>query len=221
LIYLDIIWFIADYQNPDDLYAGVRYQANIMIIKKASRNILGDDWGWLFAKIETDQMRYFAWRYNEQLEKKEQLYQYRKIPEVMSFLNKYRPMVDDLDENSGYVVYPNNSIQKVTFPLPKFHHKQSGDDFMSDTGISWKVVKDKKLIPTESDKPEKTPKKKYKEITMLTIQQWVKEKVSFQDMPMKIKKLEDDGILPTELEFSKKTPKNLNKVYNRWLSKQR
>jgi len=44
-------WFVGDYQNPEDLYAGVRYQANLTIIKQASRNILGDKWTWLFDKM--------------------------------------------------------------------------------------------------------------------------------------------------------------------------
>ena len=51
-------WFVADYQSPEDLFSGIRHQANIITIKRASKNILGADWGWIFEKIQKDRMNF-------------------------------------------------------------------------------------------------------------------------------------------------------------------
>ena len=46
------LWLLGDYQNPQDLYPGVRYQADYIAIKRASPNLLGEDFSWIFPDIE-------------------------------------------------------------------------------------------------------------------------------------------------------------------------
>lgn len=215
-------WFIADYQNPDDLYAGVRYQANIVIIKRASRNILGQDWTWLFDKVENDQLRLFNQRFgDEKIEKKEELWRYRKIPAVNEFLNNSRPRVDNLDANVGYITFPNNEIKKVTFPMPNFHHKSStSDDFMKDTGIRWQTNKEKKPTDQTDGSIEKKSaiqsKKKTKEEILKKIDYMRQiEGKSFEKIKEELVLMQTEGKIP-DMDFANKGTLVLNNWYNRW-----
>lgn len=144
-------WFLGDYQSPQDLFSGVRYLANLIIIKRASRNILGDDWTWLFDKIEKDRLG-FAKKFGrifKDIENVGQLKFYEnRYPKLKKYLDDRRPRVDNLPDNVGYVTYVNNEVKRQRVDLPSFHHKQSIEDFISDSGITWKTVENKK--PTES-----------------------------------------------------------------------
>jgi len=215
-------WFICDYQNPEDLYAGVRYQANIVIIKRASRNILGQDWTWLFDKVENDQLRLFNQRFgDEKIEKKEELWRYRKIPAVNEFLNNSRPRVDNLDANVGYITFPNNEIKKVTFPMPNFHHKSStSDDFMKDTGIRWQTNKEKKPTDQTDGSIEKKSaiqsKKKTKEEILKKIDYMRQiEGKSFEKIKEELVLMQTEGKIP-DMDFANKGTLVLNNWYNRW-----
>jgi len=145
-------WFLGDYQNPQDLYDGVRYQANIVIIKRASRNILGADWSWLFDKTEARQIS----KTNQLLRR----YEIKNISQVEMFKKKYQklrtyltntvPLIGELPSNQGYITFPTNETKRQRFDLPSFHHKTSTEDFILDTGITWTVNKDRKPQETKT-----------------------------------------------------------------------
>ena len=46
------ITLIGDYQRPDDVFSGIRDQADLFIIKRSPRKLLGDAWKWMFDDIE-------------------------------------------------------------------------------------------------------------------------------------------------------------------------
>lgn len=129
-------WFLGDYQNPSDLFDGVRHQANLVIIKRASRNILGGDWGWLFDKVLKDRFGFIRGKFKKSIERVEQVGFFEsKSPRIKQYNDDRRPYIGNLPDNVGYVTWPNNEIKKVKFDMPNFHHKQSMDDFKRITGI--------------------------------------------------------------------------------------
>ncbi|MBL7002270.1 MAG: hypothetical protein ISR80_05915 [Nitrosopumilus sp.] len=221
-------WFLGDYQNPQDLYDGVRHQANLVIIKRASRNILGDDWRWLFDKVEKDRLG-FAKRFGgfaKQIENIGQLKFYEsKSPRLKKYLDDRRPAPDNLPDNVGYVTYVNNEFRRETIGMPKFHHKQSTEDFINDTGIHWKTVENKK--PTESKTLTKTEQKKsiqakkqIKEDILKKIEVWrVKEQKGWDIIKEELVEQEAQGVIQ-DMGFSNKTTAYLSNWYGTWKKKQ-
>lgn len=211
-------WFIADLQNPEDLYAGVRYQANIFIIKKASRNILGEDWKWLPDKIENSRLSMIKKRNQGQEITLANLWFYEKNPYLKEEIDQYRQRVDELDENRGYITFPNNEFKLETFPMPSFHHKASSDDFMKDTGIQWTTDLEKKPQDQETKdietSVEKT-KKKIKDEILKKIDYMRNEGKSFEQIKDELVLQEQQGIIPN-MNFADKQPIYFNNWYNRW-----
>ncbi len=211
-------WFIADYQNPSDLFAGIRYQSNNVIIKRGSRNILGEDWTWLFEKIKNDRLGLFRSYTGEYVEKYEEMFYYLKDnPEVKKYLDDRRPLVDELPSNKGYVTFPNNEVKLERFDLPSFHHKTSLEDFQQITGIRWIVNLEKK---SEEDKPTSNyntkNKKKIKEEILSKIDYMVtKEKKSFKEVREELIEMEKQGVFPNQ-SFEERDSIYFNNLYNRW-----
>ena len=214
-------WFLGDYQNPDDLYAGVRYQANVVVIKRASRNILGNDWAWLFDKIERDRMRLLGKAIHEYIERPEQVWHYEKNPKIKKFLDDRRPRIGELPDNIGYLTSVNGEVVRWRFDMPSFHHKTSLEDFQLDTGIKWKVNTEKK--PKESDKSQTTKQNHQKK----AIKQEICKKIhymhttegkSFKQVKEGIVIMEKDGVIP-DMGYEAKEPIYFNNLWNRWKNK--
>jgi len=212
-------WFIADFQNPEDLYSGVRYQANIFIIKKASRNILGDDWKWLFDKVEHDRLRN-ARRHDNSIQR-DSLWYAEQNPYLKQELDQYRQRIDELDENRGYVTFPNNDLKLVSFPMPNFHHKASSDDFMKDTGIKWTTDLEKRPQDQQTKDVEQSAgkkKKKIKEEILKKIDYMRNEGKSFDQIKDELVLQEEQGIIQN-MGFVNKDPIYFSNWYNRWKKK--
>jgi len=211
-------WFLGDYQNPEDLYAGVRYQANIVVIKRASRNILGNDWAWLFDKIKNDRIGFLRKYCHADIERPEDVYKYEKHPKVREFLNDRRPRTDELPDNKGYVTFPNGEIKLQRFEMPTFHHKTSLEDFQLDTGITWKVNYTKK--PKTQDTSEAKLQKSQREKIQKKIDYMVTvEKKSFKEVKDELVILEESGEIQN-FGFADKDPKYFNNMYLKWKKKQ-
>ncbi len=211
-------WFIADLQNPEDLYAGVRYQANIFIIKKASRNILGDDWKWLPDKIDNIRLNIIRKRMQGKEVRLDNLWFYEKNPYLKEELDQYRQRVDELDENRGYVIFPTNEFKLETFPMASFHHKSSSDDFMKDTSIRWTTNVEKKPLDTQTKDVEQSAnanKKKIKEEILKKIDYMRNEKKSFEQIKDELVLQEQQGIIPN-MGFADKKAIYFNIWYNRY-----
>jgi len=220
-------WFLGDYQNPQDLYDGVRHQANIVVIKRASRNILGQDWSWFFDTLERQQIRMC----NKIFRKK---YEFKHIEQVNFFKNKYpklrrildshRPLIDDLLDNQGYVTWINNEFRKETISMPSFHHKQSTEDFIQDTGITWTVdmqkkPEEKKDLSKFEQKKTVQQKKKTKEEILKKIERMRGiEQKSWDEIKEELILQQTEGIIPN-MGFESKTTVYLSNWYGVWKKK--
>ncbi len=207
-------WFIGDYQNPEDLYAGIRYQANIVVIKRASRNILGNDWAWLFDKIKNDRIGFLRKRFHADIERPEDVWKYEKHPKVRQFLDDRRPKIDELPDNKGFVTFPNGEIKLQRFEMPTFHHKTSLEDFQLDSGIKWKVNYTKKP-KTETDSGSRLLKSQKEDLLKKIDYMVVSEKKSFKEVKDELVVLENSGAIPN-FGVSEKDPKYFNNMYLKW-----
>lgn len=118
------ISLVGDYQRPDDVFPSIREQADIFLIKRAPKKLLGDGWDWLFREIELRRKTIF---------KKHGMSQ-----PIINYADKVFPRVEQLAKNYAYVVYPDNQFRLIKIPTPTFHHKQEDEHFENDTGIIWK-----------------------------------------------------------------------------------
>ena len=222
------IWFLGDYQSPQDLFSGVRYLANQIIIKRGSRNILGDDWTWLFDKVEKDRIG-FARKFGGKLKDIENVAQLKfyenRYPQLKKWLDDRRPYVDSLPDNVAYITYVNNEYKRQRIDLPSFHHKQSVEDFMADTGITWKTIQNKKpmeskiLTKTEQKKTVQE-KKQIKEDIMNKIQVWRDVEQKKWDMiKLELVEQENQGVIQ-DIGFSNKSTIYLSNWFGQWKKKQ-
>jgi len=219
-------WFLGDYQNPSDIFDGVRYQANIVIIKRASRNILGENWSWLFDRVIKDRMRFFRGKFHKKIERPEQLeYFERKFPRVKRYIDERRPYVDALADNEGYITWINNEFKKISFDMPSFHHKASQDDFQLTTGIRWIVNMDKKpqekTSLTKSEQKQSVAQKKKSNEERMRNMHYMRttEQKNWTQIKEEFVLQEKEGIIPY-IGYANKTPNYFSNLYGRWLKKQ-
>ncbi len=116
------ISLIGDYQRPDDVFSGIRNQADIFIIKRSPRNLLGDAWKWMFDSIE------------KRREKIIFKYGFERGTEIA---DNVVPKIQELGNNYAYVVYINDRYKLWKIPTPNFHHKDREDHFEVVTGLTW------------------------------------------------------------------------------------
>jgi len=221
------LWFLGDYQSPQDLFSGVRFLANQIIIKRGSRNILGDDWNWLFDKVEKDRIG-FAKKKGRKFKNIENVAQLKfyenKYPALKKYLDDRRPYVDSLPDNVAYITYINNEYKRQRIDLPSFHHKQSTEDFMADTGITWKTIENKK--PTESKVLTKSEQKKTVQAKKVIrddickkIQVWRDvEKRNWDMIKLELIEQENQGIIQ-DMGFESKSTVYLSNFFGSWKKK--
>ena len=220
-------WFLGDYQDPEDLYSGIKKQANLTIIKRGSRNILGENFKWLFDKVEHDRMnlarRVYRHTYIENIAQLRAIE--NKFTKLKQYLDQRRPYVDELPDNKAYVTWQNQEIKLVTVELPSFHHRQSTEDFLLDTGLTWSVNKNKKPKDTDTiTKSEKKQsvviKKKIKEDVLRRMEYWREfEKKSWDRIKDELVALQSEGIIH-DLGFESKDAKYFSNWYGNWKKKQ-
>ena len=221
------IWVLGDYQDHEDLYGGVKKQANNVHIKRGSRNILGDDYKWLFDKVERDRLnlgrKIYKRNYLEKIGHLRALE--RKYPKLQRYLDQRRPYVDNLPDNKVYVTWPNQEFRLETVDLPSFHHKTSLEDFMLDTGLTWTVNDKKKPVETKAlskseQKQVSKVNKKIRDENMKKIQHMKEvENKSWIQIKEKMVSLENAGLIP-QMGYENQTPKNLSNAFGKWKLKQ-
>jgi len=209
------IWVLGDYQNPEDLYAGVRYQSNIVVIKRASRNILGPDWAWLFDKIKHDRMGLLR-KIGKRIERPEDVWQYEKHPLIKKFLDDRRPKIDEMPDNIGYLTFINGEVERWRFDAPSFHHKLSMDDFQKDAGISWKI--NTKKAPKETVTSSHQKKKTKEDVLKKIDHMHVADGKSFKQIRDDLVQMQADGVIPN-MGYEDKEPIYFNNLWNRWKKK--
>jgi|APSaa5957512535_1039671.scaffolds.fasta_scaffold13349_3 hypothetical protein len=219
-------WFLADYQDPEDLYSGIKKQGNLTIIKRGSRNILGENFSWLFQKVEYDRIglaRKIWKKYS--IEKIEQLRAIEsRYPQLKKYLDDRRPYVDNLPDNKAYVTWANQEIKLISVHLPSWHHRQSTEDFLLDTGIKWTVNSEKKPVEKETltKKDQKIAvkqRKKVKEDLLKRMDTLKKKGYGWTQIKEEFIQLEKDGVIPAN-DYAKRTPKSFANDYSRWKLKE-
>lgn len=220
-------WFLGDYQDQEDLYSGIKKQGNLTIIKRGSRNILGDHFSWLFDKVEYDRIG-LARRYDNKFNDVENIGHLRilerKYPKLKEYLDQRRPYVDEMPDNKAYITWQNHEIKLITVELPSFHHRQSTEDFLLDTGITWTINRDKKPQekPPVSKKEQKqnlATKKKIREDILRRIIYWREtEQKKWDEIKKELVALQNEGIIP-DMGFENKTSVYFSNWYGEWKTK--
>lgn len=215
------IWFSGDIQNPDDLNSSVRPQANYVIVKRATKELLGDEFKPFFIKIAELRKKEFArWGYDIDDPDKE-----KYAPnEVKKIVNRKYPRIEELPKNKGYVVYRNGEFYLETFDMPRFHHRKEGESFRGITGITWTLNK-KKLSETAKEEGNKKSKSDTKSngnsIEKMVLEKLVELKLQKYDWEKgrdKILEMVEKGELPPEFASTKVTtlgPKSISKKIRR------
>lgn len=121
------MWLFGSYQNPEDLYSGVRYQADYIAVKRASKNLLGDDFAWLFADIEEKRMETYR-RYGISEEMlNERRWEIDKL--IHMNVEKKYPRIQNLADDQTIVTDIDNSWYYLTVPENNHHHKHTKESF--------------------------------------------------------------------------------------------
>jgi hypothetical protein len=219
---------LGDYQDNDDLYSGVKKQANIIIIKRGSRNILGENFKWAFDKVEYDRIGLARkiWTKAKYVEKIERLKGLENANRnFKKYLDQRRPYIDELPDNKAYVTWQNQEIKLINVDPPSFHHKQSTEDFLLDTGIVWTVNKDKKpqekSITTKKERKESIQNiKKIKEDVLIRISHMrLDGQKSWTEIKEELVELQKVGIIP-QMGYENKTPVYFSNLFGEWKKKQ-
>jgi len=116
------ISLIGDYQRPDDVFSGIRDQADIFIIKRSPRKLLGDAWKWMFDDIESRREK-IIFKYG--------------LQRGTEIADNVVPKIQELGNNYAYVIYINDKYKLWKIPTPNFHHKDREDHFEVVTGLTW------------------------------------------------------------------------------------
>jgi len=116
------ISLICVYQRPDDVFSGIRDQADIFIIKRSPRKLLGDAWKWMFDDIENRREK-IIFKYG--------------LQRGTEIADNIVPKIQELGNNYAYVIYINDKYKLWKIPTPHFHHKDREDHFEVVTGLTW------------------------------------------------------------------------------------
>lgn len=218
-------WYHTDYQNPSDIYDGIRPQSNFIIIKRTSLNLAGGDWKWFFEKIENDRFGFMKRLTGGKCDDIKYLMMYeRKYPKLKRYIDERRPRIGDLPPDKAYIVYPDNEFIIIRNSMGRFHHKLSTEDFMLDTGINWSVNREKKPEETEpkTGKALNEERKQKKEMRQVLYNKlsYLKdvENKGWDEIQKDLIQMEKDCIL-IGFDFQSKTPKNLSNMYGKMKKK--
>ena len=104
------------------MFFGIRAQAEILIIKRSPRKLLGDDWKWMFDDIENRREK-IIFKYG--------------LQRGTEIADNIVPKIQELGNNYAYVIYINDKYKLWKIPTPHFHHKDREDHFEVVTGLTW------------------------------------------------------------------------------------
>lgn len=148
------IYLLGDLQAYDDLNDSVRPMADYVIVKRATRELLGQEWSNFVTKIEQLRKdRLIAISHGK-------FDDFKKAPsELKQIIDKDLPNIPEIPKNRGYVVYRNGEFFLEQFNMSAFHHKSETQTIQSATGITWKLNLDK-ASKTSSNEGESGAKSK-------------------------------------------------------------
>ncbi|MDE1868046.1 MAG: hypothetical protein KGI08_10110, partial [Thaumarchaeota archaeon] len=200
-------WVKADMQSSEDFFVGSRNQNDLWVVKRITVALLGEAFQWLQDAIMDKRQRIFDY------------YKSDKGP-ALEAANKSWPMLSEIPDNKGYVIFGNREFKLIEIEPPSWHHKSDvGDDFFADTQIEF--IKDKQRVELEKTaKSEDSKKSKVneqdKDEEMMLIHQM---KTDGKKFPEIIKYFQDKAKDNNDMDskWFKENKKKLSNRYNYWL----
>lgn len=128
------ISMLLDAQRAEDIFNGVRSQANTILLKRTPNKLLGDELKWVREYIDDKRNAFFE--------------SYGYTPDTIEVMDRKYPKLSELPTNQCYAVYSDDWVELFDIPAPNTHHKQEDDRFETLTGITYKVVD---IVTTTTD----------------------------------------------------------------------
>lgn len=200
-------WVKADMQSADDFFIGARNQGDIWFVKRITTGLLGQGFEWLEKEILEYRFGIFNFYKSNQ-------------GEALRRANEKWPLLSEIPDNKGYVVFGNREIKLVELDPVSWHPKSDmGDDFFADTGIEF--IKDKareldeKVASTATTAEKKKKTSKYSEEELLLIKA-MRSEVPPKSFDQIIKFFQDKAKAAGDVDsyWFKQTKKNLSNRFN-------
>jgi len=213
------VWLLSDYQSPEDLFSGVKSQADIFIIKRGTPKILGDDWGHLFDPKKSPI-----------LQKRDRIfYANGGINGLsMTIADKKWPIIQRLPDNQGYIHFDDENVRLVEFEGACWHHKHTKDHFTKDFGIQMPdelienlLVQIEKTGPQTKEKGRSAKKRKELKNDLYEKVDYHKntKKMKYDEIHKKLlEDFNDDEEMIDLIQNIK--PESLSENFRRWKKKQ-
>lgn len=186
----------ADLQNIDDLNSSIKPMSNYVVIKRSSRSLLGDEYGWFLDMVEkkrNEKLSYYS--HGKYDDFKKTPYAVREHYKAM--IDVYLPRVSELPTNKGYVLWTNGEFRLETFSMARFHHKTEGETLQTVTNITWTVNEEKvgsnSINSSVSNENEANSSKRLKNYDEDKVKHWcAKQFVELGDWEKVLEKLREN-----------------------------
>ncbi len=216
-------WLFFFYQNPMDVYDGIRSQDNMTIMKRTHLQLAGAEWQWIFKKVEGDRFGFARKMTRGRCESMEQLKFYEnRYPVLKQWLDERRPRLEVMTSDQAYVVRY-GKIRLIKNSMGTWHHKQEMESIKGDTGIDWTINREKRpdeISPTKKEGKLATQnKEKTKEIIFKRMKYAREvEKKDYIAVGKDLVEMQNDHIIP-DMGFEGKDADYFGNLYNRWKKK--
>ena len=207
------------FQNPMDIYDGIRSQENFAIYKQTHPRLAGSDSKWIFDKIESDRfgfMRKFTKGKCDEISKLKRFE--RKYPKLTNYIDERRPRLQELPSDNAYII-KNGYIRLIKNGMGNFHHKQELESFSGDTGITWIVDREKRPEDVTTTKKETKSMAQQMKNTKLDIFKRMRysveiEKKDFTSIGADLVQMQVDNIIP-DMGYAGKNRTYFSNMYNK------
>lgn len=222
-------WLHLFYQNPADVYDGVRHNDSMTIMKRTHLGLAGDYWKWIFNKVLRDRWGFMKLRApnvnryddekNIEIIKQRAHAVERRYPKLKKWIDDRRPSIEDMDGDKAYVIRY-GKMRLIKNEMGSWHHKQETESITGDTGIKWSIDRNKRTIDdvkTESSNKKETKEKKQQmERIVFDRMTYLKEKEGKEWLSIldDMIQLERDGVV-YGFDFEKRKD---SKEPNKWIS---
>lgn len=211
------------FQNPMDIYDGVRSQENFAIYKQTHPRLAGAESKWVFDRIEQDRFGFMKKFTRGKCDKVEKLKRFeKKFPKLTNYIDERRPRLEELPSDNAYII-KNGYIRLIKNGMGDFHHKQELESFTGDTGITWIVDREKR--PEDVTKTKKETKSMAQQMKKIKLDIFKRmrysvevEKKDFTSIGADLVQMQVDNIIP-DMGYAGKSRTYFSNMYNKWKKK--
>ncbi len=207
------------YQNPMDIYDGVRSQENFSIMKQTHPRLAGAEWKWVFDKIENDRFGFMRKITKGKCDEIKKLQRFeKKYPKITKFIDQRRPRLQELPSDNAYVI-KNGYIRLIKNGMGDFHHKQELESFSGDSGIKWIVDREQRPEDVTTTKKETKSMAQQMKNVKLDIFKRMRysveiEKKDFTSIGADLVQMQVDNIIP-DMGYAGKNRTYFSNMYNK------